>query len=125
MSAVDCGILHKYWLASGHTFMASLTTDNSTSTKKSSTDILLVIFIHGFKGTDETFREFPQRLQHVLSETVDNILVECTIFPAYEVNLFRPPRFSDSQTQLLHSDEGRPGRSSSFGMIQGLTNRLE
>ena len=37
-----------------------------------------------FKGTDTTFVDFPARLQHVLSESIDNVVVECTIFPAYE-----------------------------------------
>ena len=66
-------------------------------------DLLLVIFIHGFvdgrqstrfetqvatcrfKGSDHTFAEFPQRLQHILSETILNAIVECVVFPAYEV----------------------------------------
>ncbi|KAJ7590785.1 hypothetical protein C8J56DRAFT_1134585 [Mycena floridula] len=47
-------------------------------------DLLLVIFVHGFKGTDETFLQFPQRLRHVLSESIPNSVVECLVFPAYE-----------------------------------------
>ncbi|KAL4241881.1 putative lipase ROG1 family protein [Abortiporus biennis] len=47
-------------------------------------DLLLVIFIHGFKGTDSTFCQFPERLQHILSETISNVVVESVIFPAYE-----------------------------------------
>jgi hypothetical protein len=50
-------------------------------------DLLLVIFIHGFKGDDETFGKFPQRLQHILTETVPSCKVECVVFPAYEVCL--------------------------------------
>lgn len=42
-----------------------------------------------FKGTDTTFGEFPQRLQHVLTETLDNTDVESVIFPAYEVHILR------------------------------------
>jgi len=37
-----------------------------------------------FKGTDSTFVNFPARLQHVLSETVDNVVAECIVFPSYE-----------------------------------------
>ncbi|PIL36979.1 hypothetical protein GSI_00671 [Ganoderma sinense ZZ0214-1] len=48
------------------------------------TDLVLLIFIHGFKGTDSTFGEFPQRLQHILSESIDNTVVESVVFPAYE-----------------------------------------
>lgn len=31
-----------------------------------------------------TFADFPGRLQHVLSETIENVAVECIVFPAYE-----------------------------------------
>lgn len=37
-----------------------------------------------FKGTDETFGGFPDRLKHILTETIENATVECVIFPAYE-----------------------------------------
>ncbi|TCD70412.1 hypothetical protein EIP91_003493 [Steccherinum ochraceum] len=47
-------------------------------------DLLLVVFIHGFKGTDTTFGKFPERLRHVLSETIPNVVVETIVFPAYE-----------------------------------------
>lgn len=47
-------------------------------------DLLLLVFIHGFKGDDSTFRQFPSRLRHVLAETVKNIVVESVVFPAYE-----------------------------------------
>jgi len=47
-------------------------------------DLLLVVFIHGFKGDDTTFRSFPERLQHVLSETIKDIIVESVVFPVYE-----------------------------------------
>ena len=48
-------------------------------------EILLLIYIHGFKGTDDTFAEFPERLEHILSETLPHVKVESLIFPAYEV----------------------------------------
>ena len=38
-----------------------------------------------FNGTDETFGGFPDRLQHILTETIENVAVECIVFPAYEV----------------------------------------
>lgn len=67
--------------------MASPSMNNENSlAKKTTSDLLLVIFIHGFKGTDNTFKGFPQRLQHVLSETVDNVTIESIVFPAYEVS---------------------------------------
>ena len=49
------------------------------------TELLLLVYIHGFKGTDKSFEEFPQRLEHMLSETIPEITVETNVFPAYEV----------------------------------------
>ena len=48
-------------------------------------ELLLLVYIHGFKGTDETFKEFPERLEHMLSETIPDVTVETRVFPAYEV----------------------------------------
>ncbi|KAI6003707.1 hypothetical protein EDD15DRAFT_2507260 [Pisolithus albus] len=42
-------------------------------------DLLLV------QGTDSTFGSFPSRLEHILTETMDKVTVECTVFPAYEL----------------------------------------
>ncbi|CDO71370.1 hypothetical protein BN946_scf184908.g128 [Trametes cinnabarina] len=47
-------------------------------------DLILIVFIHGFKGTDSTFGEFPQRLQHIVSESIGNVTVESIVLPAYE-----------------------------------------
>ena len=52
---------------------------------KTKTELLLLVYIHGFQGTDETFKEFPQRLKHMLSETIPDVTVESNVFPAYEV----------------------------------------
>jgi hypothetical protein len=82
---------------------------SSQPTQQPSLDVLLIIFIHGygvryihppkklltamthspssFKGDDATFRDFPQRLQHILSETVQGTVIEPIVFPAYEVRL--------------------------------------
>ena len=38
-----------------------------------------------FKGTDSTFEGFPERLRHIVSETISNVVVESIVFPAYEV----------------------------------------
>lgn len=50
-------------------------------------ELLLIVFVHGFKGTDSTFSDFPQRLQHNLAETIPNVTVESIVFPAYEVGI--------------------------------------
>ncbi|KIK70196.1 hypothetical protein GYMLUDRAFT_187881 [Collybiopsis luxurians FD-317 M1] len=66
-------------------------------------DLLLVIFIHGFKGDNDTFAKFPQRLQHILTETVPNSTVECVVFPVYETKgelNEAVVRFSDWLTEL-------------------------
>ena len=47
-------------------------------------DNVLVVFIHGFKGDDETFQHFPDRLQHILSEAISDAVVDCVVFPQYE-----------------------------------------
>ncbi|CAA7260048.1 unnamed protein product [Cyclocybe aegerita] len=79
---------------------------------KAETELLLIIFIHGFKGTDETFAEFPKRLEHIISETVSNITVECLIFPAYETkgDLDKAVvRFADWLTTLIVEREVASG----------------
>ncbi|KAI0824754.1 hypothetical protein BC628DRAFT_1321807 [Trametes gibbosa] len=62
----------------------TLSADRDAASSASSADLVLVVFIHGFKGTDSTFAEFPQRLQHILTETLANTTVESIVFPAYE-----------------------------------------
>ncbi|KAI0353486.1 hypothetical protein OH77DRAFT_1497209 [Trametes cingulata] len=57
---------------------------NPAETQTTPTDLVLIVFIHGFKGTDSTFGEFPERLQHILTETLVNTTVESIVFPAYE-----------------------------------------
>ncbi|KAI0251326.1 hypothetical protein BJV78DRAFT_1212497 [Lactifluus subvellereus] len=52
--------------------------------QQSSPNILLIVFIHGFKGDDTTFGNFPSRLQHILSETVQDTIIESIVFPAYQ-----------------------------------------
>jgi hypothetical protein len=64
--------------------LATNANDGLAMTKHIS-DFLIVVFVHGFKGTDETFGGFPDRLQHILAETISHVSVECLVFPAYEV----------------------------------------
>ncbi|KAG7096776.1 hypothetical protein E1B28_004186 [Marasmius oreades] len=47
-------------------------------------DILLLIFIHGFKGDDNTFAQFPQRLTNILLDSLPDFKVESLMFPVYE-----------------------------------------
>lgn len=79
-------------------------------------ELVLCIFIHGFKGTDSTFGAFPARVGHLVEQVLkvgrghaDNldddaeespdpeklrgkVTVECLVFPAYEVSLYVPIR---------------------------------
>ncbi|KAL4790824.1 hypothetical protein BDV19DRAFT_382014 [Aspergillus venezuelensis] len=45
---------------------------------------LLLVFIHGFKGGDDTFGNFPQHLQTLLSRKLPNICVTTLVYPKYE-----------------------------------------
>ncbi|KAJ7490429.1 hypothetical protein B0H11DRAFT_2010406 [Mycena galericulata] len=73
---------------------------------------LIVVFIHGFKGTDETFGAFPERLQHILAETIPNASVECIVFPAYQTKgdlVEAVVKFSDWLTTLTVEKEVATG----------------
>jgi len=45
-------------------------------------ETLLIVFVHGFKGTEQTFGNFPDRLQRILAET--NLKAEYKVFPSYD-----------------------------------------
>ncbi|KAM6496053.1 hypothetical protein JOM56_008759 [Amanita muscaria] len=63
---------------------ASPTNALQLTTQPSPSDLLLIIFIHGFKGDDKTFGVFPQRVQHILSQSLPNTVIESIVFPVYE-----------------------------------------
>ncbi|KAJ1906196.1 hypothetical protein IWQ60_012135 [Tieghemiomyces parasiticus] len=45
---------------------------------------LLLVFIHGFRGDDFTFQDFPERLRTVLTNSLRDCDVEAVTFPRYE-----------------------------------------
>ncbi|KAF4333662.1 hypothetical protein FBEOM_12532 [Fusarium beomiforme] len=45
---------------------------------------LLLCFIHGFKGTDNTFHEFPYDLKKVVARELPDDKVESIVYPKYE-----------------------------------------
>nr|OQO27424.1 hypothetical protein B0A51_07875 [Rachicladosporium sp. CCFEE 5018] len=45
---------------------------------------LLLVFIHGFKGSDDTFGPFPQDLRALISTTIPNLDVLSIQYPRYE-----------------------------------------
>ena len=62
----------------------------STSTLSSDSPLpglLLLICIHGFKGNDDTFEEFPKRISYNLSHTLyPKCKVEPCVYPAYKTS---------------------------------------
>lgn len=81
-------------------------------------DLLLVVFIHGFKGTDSTFSSFPKRLEHVLSKSIDNVVTECIIFPEYETKgelTAAVEAFSEWLTKLVVEREVAKGNGGGAG----------
>ncbi|KAJ5491116.1 hypothetical protein N7539_002683 [Penicillium diatomitis] len=46
--------------------------------------ILLLVFIHGFKGGDDTFATFPEKLRTVVSKALPAIKVVTAVYPKYE-----------------------------------------
>ncbi|KAK4444215.1 hypothetical protein QBC34DRAFT_442718 [Podospora aff. communis PSN243] len=46
--------------------------------------VLLLCFIHGFKGDDDTFREFPKHLQDTITSNLPDDKVTSVVYPKYE-----------------------------------------
>ncbi|EGG07974.1 Hypothetical protein MELLADRAFT_71595 [Melampsora larici-populina 98AG31] len=46
--------------------------------------ILLLVWLHGFKGGDDTFGTFPERIKFLCSETWSNTQTESIVYPAYD-----------------------------------------
>lgn len=64
---------------------SNLNSNDGLALTKLEPELLLLVFIHGFKGTDETFGDFPKRLEHLLTEIIPQVKTESIVFPAYEV----------------------------------------
>lgn len=45
---------------------------------------LLLVFLHGFKGGDHTFHNFPSDLRALLAHTLPKIDVVSVVYPQYE-----------------------------------------
>ncbi|KDR83957.1 hypothetical protein GALMADRAFT_111021 [Galerina marginata CBS 339.88] len=80
---------------------------DSLALMKVEPELLLLVFIHGFKGTDETFADFPKRIEHLLSQIVPQQKTEAVIFPAYEDKAV--VRFADWLTTLVVEREVASG----------------
>ena len=51
---------------------------------KNNKRVLLLCFIHGFKGNDDTFQNFPEDLKRTISANLDDEHVESVVYPKYE-----------------------------------------
>ncbi|PKY08770.1 hypothetical protein P168DRAFT_278327 [Aspergillus campestris IBT 28561] len=45
---------------------------------------LLLVFIHGFKGDNDTFGSFPERLKAVVGRCLPNVQVATAVYPRYD-----------------------------------------
>ncbi|KAG1907023.1 uncharacterized protein F5891DRAFT_1181324 [Suillus fuscotomentosus] len=111
-------------MSSGDSPSEDKSADSLAVIKQLPTDLLLIVFIHGFKGTDTTFKNFPSRLEHVLTEVIENLKVECIVFPAYETKgqLMKTPlqnaaveHFADWLTTLTVQREVADGQGGGAG----------
>jgi hypothetical protein len=61
------------------------TTDLETSSPSTNVKrVLLLCFIHGFKGNDDTFQNFPEDLKKTISSNLDDEHIESVVYPKYE-----------------------------------------
>ncbi|OMJ26452.1 hypothetical protein AYI70_g162 [Smittium culicis] len=45
---------------------------------------ILAIFVHGFMGSTDSFCDFPQKVQEILSAIHKDKIVECIVYPTYQ-----------------------------------------
>jgi hypothetical protein len=45
---------------------------------------LLLVFIHGFKGGDDTFAGFPKRLQALVQNALPELKIAAITYPKFE-----------------------------------------
>ncbi|ODN79712.1 hypothetical protein L202_03636 [Cryptococcus amylolentus CBS 6039] len=78
-------------------------------------DLLLLVWVHGFKGNDVTFESFPDRICHLLRTTHESLRVESRVFPMYQTRgelHAATLAFVDWLTELvvnLENDHGQGG----------------
>nr|XP_031859184.1 uncharacterized protein CI109_005380 [Kwoniella shandongensis]KAA5526256.1 hypothetical protein CI109_005380 [Kwoniella shandongensis] len=78
-------------------------------------DLLLLVWVHGFKGNEVTFESFPDRICHLLRSTHPSLRVESRVFPAYQTRgelTAATLAFVDWLTELvvnLENDHGAGG----------------
>ncbi|KAI5288975.1 hypothetical protein KEM52_000961 [Ascosphaera acerosa] len=45
---------------------------------------LLLVFVHGFRGGDDTFGSFPRHLRSLVSRRLPDVRVLAQVYPQYE-----------------------------------------
>nr|ODN82523.1 hypothetical protein L203_05331 [Cryptococcus depauperatus CBS 7841] len=85
------------------------------ATEKQPQDLLLLVWVHGFKGNNVTFESFPDRIVHLLQSTHPSLRVASKVFPMYQTRgelHAATLAFVDWLTELvvkLENDHGQGG----------------
>lgn len=65
--------------------MSTDTPSTSTAPWARTPPLCVLVFVHGFKGDDKTFMDYPQRLQHSLTQAFSGRSeVHAWVYPAFE-----------------------------------------
>ncbi|CDZ98473.1 3-hydroxyacyl CoA dehydrogenase [Phaffia rhodozyma] len=83
-------------------------------------ELLLIVYLHGFKGDDTTFKRFPERINHILTETQKDVKVESVVFPQWEtrgVLAVAVERFSDWLATITVEKENAFGGAGKASII--------
>ncbi|WRT66132.1 uncharacterized protein IL334_003085 [Kwoniella shivajii] len=81
-------------------------------------DLLLLVWVHGFKGNEVTFESFPERISHLLATTHASLRVESRVFPAYQTRgelTAATLAFIDWLTELIVQLENEHGAGGGAG----------
>ncbi|PWZ03269.1 hypothetical protein BCV70DRAFT_197497 [Testicularia cyperi] len=94
----------------------------SSTGMENKTQLLLLVFIHGFKGSsDTTFEGFPERLTHILQETYSGLHVQSVVYPTYDTRgslAAAVESFVDWLTQQTLALESKPDIDPESGKIR-------
>ena len=89
---------------------------------------LLLCFIHGFSGDDDTFHQFPQQLRDATQELVPEWVVKSAVYPKYETKGDLPScvaRFREWYCTLHAENKGNIGALITWIRLQNHLKELE
>ncbi|KAF8663438.1 hypothetical protein AX16_001008 [Volvariella volvacea WC 439] len=82
---------------------------------------LVIVYVHGFKGNEESFYQFPAQLERDLRRAIPRISVISKIFPEYETRgdiQFAVQQFTNWLNALaLEIEDGSEGGAGSVGIV--------